>query len=150
MRDKRREEDERINADGCDLLSGFDEGVGRHDHEDAIGEDGQNDEEGEERMNEDVDGHPPDGIERRQEPHGVRRAEPENIFAFADHHERLPTPNQTPQHHHHHNNNNPKKILKNDTITHWEDRHITHETIQVTGPDGHTQKKNQREKKRLN
>jgi hypothetical protein len=112
MRDKRREEDERKYADGCDLLSGFDEGVGRHDHEDAIGEDGQNDEEGEERMNEDVDGHPPDGIERRQEPHGVRRAEPENIFAFADHHERLPTPNQTPQHHHHHNNNNPKKSKK--------------------------------------
>ena len=75
-----------------DLLSGFDEGVGRHDHEDAIGEDGQNDEEGEERMNKDVDGHTPDGIERRQEPHGVRRAEPENIFAFADHHERLPRP----------------------------------------------------------
>lgn len=72
-----------------DLLSGFDEGVGRHDHEDAIGEDGQNDEEREERMNEDVDGHPPDGIERRQEPHGVRRTEPENVFAFADHHERL-------------------------------------------------------------
>lgn len=43
-------------------------------------------------MNKDVDGHTPDGIERRQEPHGVRRAEPENIFAFADHHERLPPP----------------------------------------------------------
>ena len=43
-------------------------------------------------MNKDVDGHTPDGIERRQEPHGVRRAEPENIFAFADHHERLPRP----------------------------------------------------------
>ena len=82
-----REEDEVV--DNVDLLGGFDEGVGRHDHEDAIGEDGQNDEEGEERVDQDVDGHPPDGIERRQEPHGVRRAEPVNVFAFADHHKRL-------------------------------------------------------------
>jgi hypothetical protein len=39
------------------------------------------------------------------------------------------------------------KNQKNDTITHWEDRHITHETIQVTGPDGHTQKKINEKKK---
>ena len=106
-----------------DLLSGFDEGVGRHDHEDAIGEDGQNDEEGEERMNKDVDGHTPDGIERRQEPHGVRRAEPENIFAFADHHERLPRPKSKHTH-------TPNNTQASDTRSHTQhkgnERH-THE-----------------------
>jgi len=72
-----------------DLLGGFDEGVCRHNHENAIGENGDNDEEGEERMNENDDRHPPDGIERRQQPHGVRGAEPVNVFPFADHHKRL-------------------------------------------------------------
>ena len=83
---KRKEE---VKKKKVDLLGGFDEGVGRHNHENAIGENGDNDEEGEERMNENDDRHPPDGIERRQQPHGVRGAEPVNVFPFADHHKRL-------------------------------------------------------------
>ena len=74
---------------GGNLLSGFDEGVSRHNHENAIGENGDNDEEREERMNENDDRHSSDGIERRQQPHGVRGAEPVNVFPFAYHHKRL-------------------------------------------------------------
>ena len=73
----------------CDLLGGFDEGVSRHDHEDAVGENGDDDKEGEEWVDENNDRHPPDGIERRQDPHGVGGAKPVNVFAFADHHKRL-------------------------------------------------------------
>lgn len=80
----------RVRDGELDLLCGFDEGVGRHDHEDAVREDGQNDEEREERMDEHVDGHAPDRVERRQQPHGVRRAEPEYVLALAHHDERLP------------------------------------------------------------
>ena len=47
------------------------------------------DEEREERMDEHVDGHAPDRVERRQQPHGVRRAEPEYVFPLAYHDERL-------------------------------------------------------------
>ncbi len=74
---------------GMSLLGGFDDGVGRHDHENAIGEDGDDDEEREERMNKDEDGHPSDRVERGQEPDGARGAEPVNVFPSADHYERL-------------------------------------------------------------
>ncbi len=77
------------------LLSGLDLGRGRClDHEDAVAEDGCDDEDGEQRMGEDVDGRPPDWVERGQEPHGVRGAEPENVLPFADHHERLQSINR--------------------------------------------------------
>lgn len=87
--DERERESGKEKREERDLLGGFDDGVGRHDHEDTIGEDGNDDEEGEERVDEHVDGHPSDGVEGRQEPHGVRGTESVNVLPFADHHERL-------------------------------------------------------------
>lgn len=97
---------------GMSLLGGFDDGVGRHDHENAIGEDGDDDEEREERMNEDEDGHPSDRVERGQEPDGARGAEPVNVFPSADHYERLckekrEKKREKRRHHHPHHHKNP-------------------------------------------
>ena len=47
------------------LLSGFDAGIWRHNHEDTVGKNSKYNEEWEEWMNQDENGHPTDGIERR-------------------------------------------------------------------------------------
>lgn len=62
---------------------------GGQDHHDAVEEDGDDDDEGEEGVDEDVDGDPADGGERRKEPHRVLGGEAKNVFAFAYHNEGL-------------------------------------------------------------
>jgi len=80
-----------------DLLAGFDDGRGRHNHEYAIGENGEDDGERKERMDHDEDGHAPDRVERRQQPKGVGGAESVNVLALADHHKRLHQQKQSNQ-----------------------------------------------------
>ena len=63
--------------------------VRRHDHHEAVEKDGGDDDEGEERVDEDVDGHAADGAEGREHPQGVLAAEPEDVLALADHDEGL-------------------------------------------------------------
>ena len=62
---------------------------GGQDHHDAVEEDGDDDDEGEEGVDEDVDGDPADGGERREKPHRVLGGEAKNVFAFAYHNEGL-------------------------------------------------------------
>ena len=61
----------------------------RLDHDVAVDEDGAYDEEGEERVREDVDGDPPDGVERGEEEERVAGREPEDGAALGDDDERL-------------------------------------------------------------
>ena len=58
--------------------------VRRHDHHEAVEKDGGDDDEGEERVDEDVDGHAAHRAERGEHPQRVLRAEPEDVLALAD------------------------------------------------------------------
>ena len=66
------------------LLRGLDDLAVLHDHHDAVEQDGGDDDEGEERVDEDVDGHPADGGEGRHDPEGVLPAEAEDVLPLAD------------------------------------------------------------------
>ena len=59
------------------------------DHDVAVDEYGAYDGEGEERVREDVDGDPPDRVERRQQVQGLLGREPEDGPALGDDDERL-------------------------------------------------------------
>ena len=58
--------------------------AGGHDHHEAIQKDGGDDDEGEERVHQDVDGHPADGAEGGDDPEGVLRGEAKDVLPFAD------------------------------------------------------------------
>ena len=62
---------------------------GREDHHKAVKKDGDDDDEGEEGVDQDMYRHPADGREGREEPHGVLRREAEDVLSFADHNESL-------------------------------------------------------------
>ena len=57
------------------------------DHDVAVHEDGEDDEEAEHGVGEDEDGDPPDGVEGREKEAGVGRREPEDGAALGHHHE---------------------------------------------------------------
>ena len=58
-------------------------------HEDAVGDDDQDDGEAEKRVSEHEDGRAPHRVEGRQHEEGARRAEAVDVVVAADHHERL-------------------------------------------------------------
>lgn len=63
-----------INEDGERYsLGGLDGGRGGHDHEYTVNQYCSDDEEGKERVNQYVYGHPPYRVERVEHPHRVRR-----------------------------------------------------------------------------
>ena len=62
---------------------------GWKDHHDAVEEDGDDDDEGEEGVDKHVDGNSANRRERREKPHGVFSREAKNVFAFAYHDEGL-------------------------------------------------------------
>ena len=62
---------------------------GWQDHHDAVEKDGDDDDEGEEGVDEDVDGDPAHRGEGGEKPHRVLRRKAENVFAFAYHHKGL-------------------------------------------------------------
>ena len=61
----------------------------RLDHDVAVDEDGADDDDGEEGVGEHVDGDPPDGMEWRQEVHGLLRRKPVYRASLRDDDERL-------------------------------------------------------------
>lgn len=71
------------------LLTTFDSRVARKSHENAVNKDRGNDKEAEDRMDQNINCHSTDWIERAQQVQGVGRTKPKDIFPFTNHHERL-------------------------------------------------------------
>jgi hypothetical protein len=78
-----------IDAVRRDLLGGFNFFTGRHNHHQAVEKDCEDDRQREERVNQDVDGHPTNGAERRQSPDGRFGRKPKDVFSFANDNKRL-------------------------------------------------------------
>lgn len=71
------------------LLGTFDSRVARKSHENAVNKDRGNDKEAEDRMDQNINCHSTDWIERAQQVQGVCRTKPKDIFPFTNHHECL-------------------------------------------------------------
>ena len=72
------------------LLGAFDALFRRKSHEDAVGENGDDDEKTEKRMHQHVDGDAANRMERVQDPKRLGGTKAKNVFALADHIESLP------------------------------------------------------------
>lgn len=67
------------------LLSAFNRLFGRKSHEDAVDENGENDEKAKKGMHQHVDGHSADRVEWVQYPKRFSSAKAKNVFALANH-----------------------------------------------------------------